>query len=409
MSAFLDATPEDLKSLDLNVARSEQEAQLKSDLGVICTVKHGITVSSQRDSGKYYALLCNLGPVREAGTCIVSLSPGQHRLGFAFPLTALKSGVGIEEGWPSNFAEVGFRKLTTLENIHKYSVVRSMAELKHRELYLDELYSDNLTMFVFSREALANADVSTSILELMLLERGVYQVLGFQSLAETINGLHPLPSGPIKLRLPCLDAQGDSEVISELIKRGDADVSGVGGFLQYYQILEFCIDRIFQQEIRQLPSAQLDTWALKEQLGNITSERKRIAWLDVKYLRSTVDRNAFEELKVECIGFLKNSHIEIDEQKSWHECLYKVRNIIVHNQIKMHRTPGRVSLQDLNMALRKSSFELLLHFDLGATNSQLVTTNADGRKQGLPEQAGTVKQIMGMAIKAIKGNWNSIF
>ena len=365
MDNFLDASREDLAVLSLQVDHSNSNATLISAaLGEICTIEHNIKVEDPRPIAEYHVVLCRSPHLAESSSCEIKLSPDGNRLGHFFPLSALRSGYGIDDGWPSKFAEVGFRKLTSLAALDKYSTIRTIEGLRDRVVFLDEVFADNSALCTFSKAALANHNINAETLELMLLEHGIQIASGPEVRLAELNEKFEFSN---KLRMPCSEAIPDAKIFSELIKRGDSNISEPGSFLQYYQVVEYCIDRIFDIELAKVPGLNLDSWTLREKLANVSSEKHRIAILNSEYLTKQVRRDRFAELKTACSDLLRDTDAAIDEGSDWHQWLYKVRNVLIHSQIRMQKQAGEMNIVDLNLALRRACFELLFYFDINDT------------------------------------------
>lgn len=360
---FLDVGADDFPDLNLHVEWEVGQARLCSQVGEVCTFHHDIDVDEPRDIHKYHVVLCRIKGLKEIDGRKIMLQSTGDRLGFCFPLVALRSGIGIQSPWECRFADVGFRTLTSLEMLHKHSHLRSVTSLRSdRGFYLDEVYSDSCAMFVFSNDAMVKAALTPEILEVMLLERGINVLRGFETYDISASGFTETIN--LGLRIPCGEAREDCDVLLSVIRRGDVDIASAGAFLHYYQIFEFCIDLIFDREIQKLLGSGHDTWKLKEKLGEVASEKKRISLLNSQYLGADVRRDAFDDLKSECIAFLKDTDTGIDLESDWHVWLYKVRNIVIHSQIKLHKQAGHMELERLNEALRRACFEVLLNFQV---------------------------------------------
>ncbi|MBB3399699.1 hypothetical protein [Rhizobium sp. BK060] len=333
---------------------------IKSRLGDLATIKHGIEVDKPQKVEDFSIMLCHVGDVGEADTRKVVSTPSGTQLGYAFPLTSLRAGTGIAEGWGSRFAEVGFRKLVSLDNIDRYSLVRATADLRNGEFFVDELFSDEHVMFVFSDDGLRKAGLTLESLHLSLLEQNIHEVERFG--LDFVKGDVTIEDQHINLRVPAaLDIQ-DVAIFCKLIRQADNEQNSVGSFLIYYQLIEYCIDRIFQIEIKELPKLEVDTWTLKERLSDITNEVGRIGKLDQHYLSKNVRRSKFTDLKQECLQILASAGDPQEADITWYKALYKVRNMVVHNQMRFHRHAGKVELSAANKALRAACTEALFSF-----------------------------------------------
>ncbi|MDK1378560.1 MULTISPECIES: hypothetical protein [unclassified Sinorhizobium] len=360
MQSFLDLAADQVDDFELTIQHEVGSCVVKSHLGDLGIIRHGIEVDDPQNTQEFTTMLCNVGEVGEADTRLVVATPSGQRLGYGFPLAALRVGTGIREGWPAKFAEVGFRKFVSLGNINRYSVFRTTAELRGEEFFLDELFSEEHVLFVFSNAGLQEAGLSDERLRLSLLEQQIQEVeshgKGFTA------GDAGLENKNINLRIPRTLDPADVTIFCSLISQADKERFSVGSFLTYYQVIEYCIDKIFQIEVKKLPTLELDTWKLKESLANLTNEVSRIGILDQKYLSNTVRRSSFEDLKQECLQLLTNTGDPQEAHVSWFKALYKVRNMVVHNQMRFHRHAGKMELSATNKVLRRACMEALFSF-----------------------------------------------
>lgn len=362
MKKFLELDEEEISSIGLDIQYDDRSSVIKSHLGDICTIKHGIKVDSPLNIDDFIVFICHVGEVREADTRKVMVTPSGERLGYGFPLMALRAGTGIDDNWGLKFAEVGFRKLTSLKSIDSFSCIRTTEGLRDREFFIDEIFSDEYVMFVFSNYGLQKAKFSAEGLRLSMLEQQIQQVENYGP--TFIRGELLVQNQHINLRIAAELDEQDVEIFYNLIRQADRETNSVGSFLIYYQMIEYCIDKIFQIEIKKLPLIEVDTWELKEKLSNLTGEVARIGMLDQIYLISNARRQKFSILKQECQDLLKNldeSEAEVPDI-TWYKALYKVRNMVVHNQMCFHRQAGKMDLQAINKALRAACLEALFCF-----------------------------------------------
>ena len=360
MQSFLELAAEEIAAFELSIEHDLGSSVVRSHLGDLGTIKHGLEVDSPLEAQDFTVMLCHIGDVGEADTRKVIATPSGKRLGFSFPLTALRTGTGIDEVWGAKFAEVGFRKLVSLENIDRYSLIRATSELRNAEFFIDEIFSEEFVMFVFSNKGLKDAGLSHESLRLSLLEQQIQEIENHA--VSFIRGSAAVTDQNINLRIPpAMDAQ-DMEIFCSLIRQADQETNSVGSFLIYYQMIEYCIDKIFQIEIKKLPSLEVDTWTLKEKLSDITNEVARIGKLDQNYFAANVRRNKFVDLKQECLDLLSNLGEPEKSDTPWYKALYKVRNMVVHNQMRFHRQAGKMELSATNRALRAACTEALFSF-----------------------------------------------
>lgn len=366
MPPFLDLSDKDIEELEVKLNYDSLGCTVETNLGPLATIKHAISCDDPENIEDFTVLLCNLGAVSEADTKKVVLSPSATQLGYCFPIAAIKSGEGIAAGWPAKFAEAGFRALMTLQNIDRYSVIRSANDLRNLEPDIDDLFSDENVLMVFSKQALRSENISSACLELSLLEQRIKLAQPFGQTQRP--GDLAVEDQNINLRVPRSLETDEIEIFCKLLNQADNDNSDVGGFMTYYQLIEFCIDKVFQREIRLLPTVIMSTWDLKQRLNDLTSEVARIGMLDQFYLQKPVRRQRFVELKSECVSLLGSAGEAQEKDVPWYKALYLVRNMVVHNQMRFHRQAGSMELSALNRVLRSACVEALFTFSAPAQN-----------------------------------------
>ncbi|MGV2126131.1 hypothetical protein ACQZ4R_24025 [Agrobacterium vitis] len=360
MQTFLELGADELSLFQPAVHHDNGSCVIKSHLGDLCTIKHGIEVDIPLKIQDFTVLLCHVGEVGEADTRKVLAAPSTTQLGYGFPLTALRTGTGIDGKWGAKFAEVGFRKLISLESVDRFSRVRATTDLRNNEFFIDELFSDEHVMFVFSNNGLQQAGLSHESLRLSMLEQHIQEVESFD--AGFVKGSLLVENQNINLRVPADIDEQDVAIFCNLIRQADKEFGSVGSFLIYYQMIEYCIDKIFQIEVKRLPSLDIDTWTLKEKLSEVTNELARIGKLDQNYFVNNVRRNKFNDLKQMCLQLLEDAGEPEKADVQWYKALYKVRNMVVHNQMRFHRQAGKMELSATNKALRAACTEALFCF-----------------------------------------------
>lgn len=154
---------------------------------------------------------------------------------------------------------------------------------------------------------------------------------------------------------PVLDE--DIEVIFQLLRQSDADTSEAGRFLRLYQLIEYSIEKVYSWSLRALLGMEMSSWRLKKRLSAITADRSRLGILAAHCLHPTVNRAALDALAVTCRDLLKDLGEKLTGQETWDFLLYSVRNVVVHDQIKLIRTPNDY-LPSLNDTLREVCLEL---------------------------------------------------
>lgn len=356
---FFDLTKEQVAELGITVAETEDGCQVGSIAGEIFEVVNTAASDERRDPIRYTVLLAQTAHVGERETRQFVDPVTRESMGYVFPITAFRDTENFDGKWLRRFADVAFRVATSRENISRFSAAVSIESLRDRKLFLDEVLDDTLSIVVLGNAARDQLGVDNDVLEFMLFKQGINVVHSRADL---------LPRAPdsewsVRLRLvkPGDLVAGEATVFLGLLRNADRDRLGVGAFMHLYQALEFCIDHIFGWGIEKIASESLDTWDMKAELSKITGESHRLSLLDSQYLPSIPSRSSLNDLARSSRGFLTPLGIDFDDDAPWYKLLYKCRNIIVHNQIMMMKTP-QVPLQDLVATLRAASIEILFSF-----------------------------------------------
>jgi hypothetical protein len=156
--------------------------------------------------------------------------------------------------------------------------------------------------------------------------------------------------------------RSDVEYFAKLFRDADRDSSEVGRFITYYQVIEYCIERIFSWRIAQAASQTLTAWELRERLSHASSEKMRIGILISDCVDTGWGREASRDLSEACRGILNAVGEEYDDGEHWGLLLYRVRGLIVHNQFRLLRTGITEMIEPVNDALRLVCLELIACF-----------------------------------------------
>lgn len=357
---FFDLTKEQVAELGIMVTETEDGCQIGSIAGEIFEIVNTTATDERRDPKLYIPMFAQTAHVGESETRVLIDPLTRETAGYVFPLTAFRDSENFDGMWPRRYADIAFRFATSRENIGKFSALVSIESLRDRRLFLDEVLDDALSIVVLGNRARQGLGVDNDTLELMLLKQGVNVVHSRADL---------LPRAPesdwnarLKLAKPGDLVAGEAAVFLSLLKGADRDRLGVGAFMHLYQALEFCIDHIFSWGVEKIANEGLDTWDMKAELSKITGETHRLGLLDSQCLASLPSRSILNDLADRSKNFLIALGVEPDADAAWYKLLYKCRNIIVHNQIIMMKTPD-VPLQDLVAILRTASMEILFSFN----------------------------------------------
>lgn len=330
----------------------------------ILSVRHEITLDeAPREENKYISCLCYSGRSSAADIARVEFSGplGNERLGFVFPANSFSEAGLIEGGWPAYFAEVGFRRSLTIDQISKLSPLRLPSEAKSLgRVSFDEVFGEYSSVLVMSIEAIKRTKMSLEELELSLIISGLYP-LNEQLSSEACKIMMP-QEGAYKLRRVSSFFTSDAGHFLRLFRRADRDGTGVGAFLTYYQVIEYCIAYILEWSVRELSTNDLDAWKLRDALSDASNEKSRFNKLYSHHTSHSCDHSIFEEVRQAAFNFLGNLDVKDFEGWGWCEALYKSRNMIVHNQITIFRSGTIEDLRFLNKAMRSACLQIVTHF-----------------------------------------------
>lgn len=353
--------------LDFAIHHQDGKAALASSLGDIFDVMCGLPEAERRDPDKYVALPCWTQHSGEAQTSSIRLrAHGQSTLGYLFPLTAFRSGAGLNDDWALRFGHVGFHLITQLEVLGKLAKPNATKMFRGQQVYLDDLLPEDMGVVVVGKENLAKNDITTEQLRLMLLKEGIQVADNLYKSHDVASsswaGLEGNPWRPaINLAMLSEPVRDEATVFFSLIAQSDVDRRGLGGFLLAYQVMEFCIGAIFSWGVRSLAGKDVSSWTMKRRLSAISTERYRLNILDGFCLGPGVNRGHFDALAEKCGELLDRTKVPKPASKSWQSQLYKLRNLLVHDHVKLIKAHD-FKLDDVNRLLRDACFELLFHF-----------------------------------------------
>lgn len=346
---------EDAAKLNLSVSFDGDTATVGSSLGQVFEVGHRMGDCDLRDASKYDLSFCLTGFHGEAQVARVQ-TRGEHTpLGYVMPITAFRSDAGLGDEWTKRFAHVAFRKLISLENFERYAAWKAFDSLRGKRLFPDEVFPDDLSLLILGKLNLEKAAISQSYLDLMLLDHGITRV------GNAGWGKRPINlakfSKNISVRSMSQVIKDDISVIYSVISSSDDDRSEVGRFIRLYQIMEYCLEAVYSWGLSSLLKAGFSSWKLKKKLGELTGERYRLGVLVSHCLSKPLSSSPFDLLAEECRNFLTALSEDADDQ-SWQKLLYAVRNVVVHDQIRMLRAVN-VPLTSINRHLRQVCFEVI--------------------------------------------------
>lgn len=330
----------------------------------VLSVRHDVeTEEDPRPIERYISCLCYTGRAKAGDFARVEFAGGEQttRMGYVFPANCFSEPELFDGGWPAKFAEVGFRKSVSIENISRFSRLRLPPDATSLgDLTLDQVFSEEISVLVIGIDAARKTKMSLKELELSLICSGIYPLDDPDDIK--VSEVTTPREGKYTLRRVSSYFRVDAHHFVRLIRRADRDRTGVGAFLTYYQVVEYCISFILGWSVRDLTYSNLDAWRLRDALSDAANEGKRFNKLYSHHTSPSCDHGVFEELRLESLKFIQSLGVDNAEGWGWCEAVYKSRNMIVHNQISIFRSGSADKLSDLNRAMRSACLEIVAHF-----------------------------------------------
>lgn len=361
MSRLLDIEGTSFSDLKLSTSFEDRFFTVTSDGNALFSISHSISTDDPKDASRYLACFCQTGHSAAADFRPVTIKETERTAGYVFPVTTFREA-DLLDGWPARFAEVGFRRLLSLETLNRFSRYRTVDELTERqELPLDEAFSDDLSVLVLGIEQIKELKVSLPELQLALHRAGIWIADNFPPPRTVENNGRGAASNYVLRRVSYL-MRADIEYFLQLLRDADRDSSEVGRFITYYQVVEYCIEQIFGWSVSQVASQKMTTWELRERLSSAANEKRRIGLLASECLDATWERNAAAQVSDVCRRILGAVGETFENGDQWGTLLYKVRSLIVHNQLRLLRSGQNHLLAELNSAFRVICYNLVYCF-----------------------------------------------
>lgn len=361
MAGFLDLDSAAVAELGIWSEFEEQSFVVKANTEALFSISHAISVEEPRDEKRYLACFCQTGHSAAADFRPVVFRETEKTMGYVFPVTTYQE-TDLLEGWSARFAEVGFRRLLSLETLDRFSRYRTIEALNGRQdLSLDEVFPDDLSVLVLGIEQLKQSKFSLVELQLALLGVDVW-IADDRPPPMAIQNQNQGEPKTYRVRRASQLLRSDIEYFAKLFRDADRDSSEVGRFITYYQVVEYCIEKIFSWRIAQAARQTLTAWELRERLNDASSEKKRIGILASDCLDTGWKREASRDLSDACRHILDAVGEAYDEGEQWGLLLYRVRALIVHNQFRLLRIEKSEMIEQVNDALRLVCLELVACF-----------------------------------------------
>jgi hypothetical protein len=276
-----------------------------------------------------------------------------------FPVASFGASEGFTGKWAPVYARAALKRLTQRDVISRYLSPEKLESMRGSEVAIDRVIPDEYAVLVLGREALNRFGVSDRDVPLLMLKEGVLVI-------------EPGEGGSARDRssewTPVINVSKYSSIFSEdahifvkLFKAAERTGGESGTFIILYQVLEYCIEKVFEWGISGLVDNEISTRELKKRLSSITTEIYRLNILNTYCLSGGVDRKPMVSLAAEACKLLAALEVKLEEGRDWPALLYAVRNIVVHNQVRLMKIDLR-SLDEINAVLKDVCLEIIFHF-----------------------------------------------
>ncbi|MFG1301934.1 hypothetical protein V5F49_19285 [Xanthobacter sp. V3C-3] len=321
------------------------------------TISNDIPDSEHYPLNKFYVTLCRTGNVSEIQSFAIKLrGEEKNSLGYCFPINAFGNAEAFEGKWRSVYGRAAFSFLTQSQMLRAALSDDTLKTLKGGEVGVRDIYDCDLSVMVLGREALDRFGISDTQLPLMLARQGIC--------ATDPSDNSPCPpifktwTSSVSLS-PTSEEFRDEEILFwQLIRMAARSGWESGSFLILYQCLEFSIQRVFDWGMVNISPPGISTWDLKERLMKLINEQFRLNALNSYCLGGKIDAEILESVKSECRATLSAIGDSVEKHTSWVSALYALRNLVIHNQIRLMRRSD-VSLREVNIALTRLCLEII--------------------------------------------------
>lgn len=345
---------------------SEIQISVRSQEGgcIVCAnefdlfeISNSIPNAERHPLPAFHVTLCRTGNSSELQSFAIKLA-GEDRnsLGYCFPVSAFANAESFDTRWAAVYGTAAFGFLTQAHLLRRFLTDDNLNALKDQQVNIHDIYKDDLSVLILGREALDRFQVSDSQIPLMLAREGICVT------DEDDDGFYPPIFKPwqpaVSLARTSQEFRNEEELFWRLIRMAARSGWETGSFLILYQCLEYSIQRVFDWGMVNISPPGISTWDLKERLSKLTNEKFRLNILNNHCFGGRVDGGALETLKVESRAVLAALGDNVDAHTSWTVALYALRNLIIHNQIRLMRRTD-LSLRDVNIALTRLCLEII--------------------------------------------------
>lgn len=341
----------------LSVCDEEGSRIVSADEAKLFEISHDIPSSEIYPISDFYIALCRTGNSAASQSFALKLRGEQkNSLGFCFPVSAFSNADAFGVSWAPEYGNSAFNFLTQANMLRTVLSDDKLRTLKGNTVRIDDVYDDDLSVLILGKEALDRFQVSESQIPLMLAREGIWVTDkdDYSSYPPIFMTWQPA----VSVDRPSQEFRGEEEIFWRLILMAARSGWETGSFLILYQCLEYSIQRVFDWGMVNINPQGISTWDLKERLSKLTSEKFRLTVLNNHCFGGRVDARILESLRSECRVVLSTLGDNTENHKSWITSLYALRNLVIHNQIRLMRRTD-LSLNNVNVALTRLCLEII--------------------------------------------------
>ena len=343
--------------VQLSVSPRDSGCIISSEGVNLFEIVHSIPEAEQHPLTSFHLALCRTGNSAELQSTAVKLrGEDRNSLGYCFPVNAFGNAEAFDARWTAVYGSAAFRFLTQAQMLRRVLSDDTLHSLRGQEVGVHNIYDDDMSVLILGREALDRFGVSSSQIPLMLAREGICVT------DEEDYGSYPPIFKPwqqsVSLTRTSEEFRNEEELFWRLIRMAARSGWETGSFLILYQCLEYSIQRVFDWGMININPQGISTWDLKERLSKLTSEKFRLNILNNHCLGGRVDAEITESLKLECRSVLSTLGDDVTTHASWTGALYALRNLVIHNQIRLMRRTD-LSLRAVNIALTRVCLEII--------------------------------------------------
>ena len=129
-------------------------------------IEHQLRPDVQYDLDRFLVFPCYTGFTSAVQISELRIGTGRNTFAYIFPVTSFRNEMDFDKRFGLIYADAGFRKFVTTENLKRFQSSYVLDQTSVAQVPLDEVVNDSLSIFVASKEILAEHDVSADVLEL---------------------------------------------------------------------------------------------------------------------------------------------------------------------------------------------------------------------------------------------------